>query len=110
MSEPLTNPAERVSGTRSYHADVQVMLKRAISDPQGRAVLATLRRLGHHNITDVRVGKHLELTLSGEHAEVEAQLGVLIAELLSNPVIEEAHYSLTEIPVTEIPVTEVSTK
>ncbi len=80
-----------------YKADVKVMLKRAILDPQGRAVAATLRRLGTENVQDVRIGKHIELTLSGEHAEVEAQLAELIEQILSNPVMEEAHYTLEEV-------------
>ena len=74
-----------------YRAEIKVMLKRAILDPQGRAVAATLRRLGTDNVHDVRIGKHLELTLSGERAAVEAQLAELIAQILSNPVMEEAH-------------------
>jgi len=91
-----------------YKAEVKVMLKRAILDPQGRAVETTLRRLGATNIEDVRIGKLIELTLSGERAAVEAQLEALITEVLSNPVMEEAHYTLTEA-VTEA-VTEENAK
>ncbi len=83
--------------TTIYKAEIRVMLKRAILDPQGRAVEATLRRLGTTNLADVRIGKHIELTLSGERAVVEAQLGVLLEQVLSNPVLEEATYTLTEL-------------
>lgn len=82
----------------TYKAEVKVLLKKAILDPQGRAVEATLRRLGTSNIADVRIGKHIEATLSGERAAVEAQLKTLIEQVLSNPVLEEATYTLTEIP------------
>lgn len=81
-----------------YKADIKVMLKRAILDPQGRAVEKALRRLGATNVADVRIGKHIELTLSGERAEVEAQLERLIAQVLGNPVMEHATYTLTENP------------
>ena len=84
----------------SYKAEIKVMLKRAILDPQGRAVAGTLRRLGTENVQDVRIGKHIELTLSGERAAVEAQLGELIEQIFSNPVMEEAHYTLTEVALT----------
>ena len=57
-----------------YRAIVDVMLRRAILDPQGRAVQATLARLGHTDVDDVRVGKRIELTLRGERADVEARL------------------------------------
>ncbi len=81
----------------TYKAEIKVMLKRAILDPQGRAVETTLRRLGTTNVADVRIGKHIELTLSGARAEVEAQLEMLIEQVLSNPVLEEVTYTLTEI-------------
>lgn len=80
-----------------YKAEIKVMLKRAILDPQGRAVETTLRRLGTSNVADVRIGKHMELVLSGERTEVETQLQDLIERVLSNPVMEEAHYTLTEL-------------
>ncbi len=80
-----------------YRAEIKVMLKRAILDPQGRAVETTLRRLGTTNLADVRIGKLIELTLSGERAAVEAQLGALLEQVLSNPVLEEATYTLTEL-------------
>ena len=89
-----------------YHAEIKVMLKRSILDPQGRAVETTLRRLGTGNVTDVRIGKHLTLTLTGERAEVETQLETLIEQVLSNPVMEEAHYTLTELTATELEAAE----
>ena len=47
-------------------------------DPQGRAVAKALRRLETQNVDDVRIGKHIELTLSGERAERQRQLGAVI--------------------------------
>lgn len=88
--------------TPEYKAEIKVMLKRAILDPQGRAVAGTLRRLGTENVRDVRIGKHIEVTLSGERAAVEAQLAELIGQILSNPVMEEAHYTLAEVTPEEL--------
>jgi phosphoribosylformylglycinamidine synthase PurS subunit len=66
---------------------VDVMLKREILDPQGQAVERALPSLGFAGVSDVRIGKHVELTVSdgdGEHAARQ------VAEaLLANPVIEE---------------------
>lgn len=81
-----------------YHAVVRVTIKRAILDPQGRAVEGTLRRLGHDNLSDVRVGKHIELTLSGERDEVERQLEQIATDVLSNPVMEEVSFTLEPVP------------
>ena len=80
-----------------YKAVVNVMIKRSILDPQGRAVEQTLKRLGHNNIEDLRVGKHIELVVTGERAEVEAQLEDISAKVLSNPVMEDVTFTLTEL-------------
>ena len=79
-----------------FDAVVSVMLKPAILDPQGRAVRATLERLGHDNIADLRVGKRIALTLEGERDAVEAQLREIADGLLANPVMEDYRISLTE--------------
>ena len=79
-----------------YRAEVYVTLKRAILDPQGRTVENTLRRLGHGNLGDLRVGKYIELTLSGEREAVEAQLREVATKVLSNPVMEEVRFTLSE--------------
>jgi phosphoribosylformylglycinamidine synthase PurS subunit len=80
----------------TYRAEVRVMVRRAILDPQGRAVEGTLRRLGF-DVGDVRIGKHIELVLSGEREEVEKKLQEMVTRILSNPVMEEASYSLEEV-------------
>ena len=82
---------------RAFDAVVFVMLRRAILDPQGRAVQATLARLGHDNVSDLRVGKRIELRLCGERAAVEAQLERIATSVLSNPVMEEVRTELVEV-------------
>ena len=81
-----------------FRAVVHVMLRRAILDPQGRAVEGTLHRLGHVNVTDLRVGKRIELTLAGERTDVEAQLRSIAERVLSNPVMEDVELELHELP------------
>ncbi len=80
----------------TFDAEVSVMLKPAILDPQGRAVQATLERLGHGNLHDLRVGKRITLTLEGERSDVEAQLREIADTILSNPVMEDVEVELTE--------------
>ena len=80
----------------TFHADVFVMLKPAILDPQGRAVQGTLERLGHDNIHDLRIGKRITLTLEGERSEVEAQLREIADTILSNPVMEDVEVTLRD--------------
>jgi phosphoribosylformylglycinamidine synthase subunit PurS len=66
---------------------VDVMLKREILDPQGQAVERALPALGFSGVSDVRVGKHVELTVPDGDAEAAA--GAMAEALLANPVIEE---------------------
>ena len=65
------------------------MPKPEILDPQGKAVLGALPRLGFAGVTDVRQGKRFELEIEGEVTpDVLAEVEKMAETLLSNPVIE----------------------
>ena len=49
----------------TYLAKIYVTLKPAVSDPAGQTVLAALRRMGHEDAEDARIGKYLELKVNG---------------------------------------------
>ena len=69
---------------------VDVMPKPEILDPQGKAVLGALPRLGFDGVTEVRQGKRFELEVEGELTQERlAQLHGIAEKLLSNPVIED---------------------
>ncbi len=69
---------------------VDVMPKSEILDPQGKAVLGALPRLGFAGVLDVRQGKRFEVEIEGaESAESLAEVQQMAQTLLSNPVIED---------------------
>ncbi|SKA89454.1 phosphoribosylformylglycinamidine synthase [Agreia bicolorata] len=69
---------------------VEVMPKAELLDPQGKAVLGALTRLGQSQFSSVRVGKRFELTVEGEVTDaVLAEVKTLADEMLSNSVIED---------------------
>ena len=69
---------------------VDVMPKPEILDPQGKAVLGALPRLGFEGVTDVRQGKRFELEIEGELTDERlAEVEKMAETLLSNPVIED---------------------
>jgi phosphoribosylformylglycinamidine synthase len=69
---------------------VDVKLKPEILDPQGRAVLGALGRLGLSGVADVRQGKQFVLNIEGDVDDAKlAQIHEIAATLLSNPVIED---------------------
>lgn len=67
---------------------IDVLLKHEILDPQGRAVERALPGLGYEGVTDVRVGKHLELDVDAAEDQLAATVEKLCADFLTNPVIE----------------------
>jgi phosphoribosylformylglycinamidine synthase PurS subunit len=70
--------------------EVLVRLKPGLLDPQGKAVEGVLPALGWTNVSDVRVGKHVELVVEASDEDAaRAQVEDLSTRLLSNPVIEE---------------------
>jgi phosphoribosylformylglycinamidine synthase subunit PurS len=70
--------------------EVLVRLKPGLLDPQGKAVEGALPALGWTNVSDVRVGKHVELVVEAESEDAaRAQVEEMSTRLLSNPVIEE---------------------
>ena len=72
------------------HVVVDVKLKPEILDPQGRAVLGALGRLGLSGVADVRQGKQFVLSIDGDVDDAKlAQVHEIAATLLSNPVIED---------------------
>lgn len=66
--------------------EVDVVIKPEILDPQGKAILGALVRLGHPGITSVRQGKHFDLEVDDNVTDDE--LETIAATLLANPVIE----------------------
>ena len=70
-------------------ARVYITLKEGILDPQGKTVLRALKNLGYDEVEDLRVGKYMELELSGDdRAKLESRLGEMSEKLLANPIIE----------------------
>jgi phosphoribosylformylglycinamidine synthase subunit PurS len=78
-----------------YRFEVVVMLKPGLADPQGKAIEDALPAMGWTGVGDVRVGRHVELTVDADsEAEARSRAEEIAARLLSNPVIEE-HRILT---------------
>lgn len=66
------------------HARIFIRPKAGILDPQGEAVAQALPALGFDGVTDIRVGKIIEL-----ETEKPAELEQIVQQLLANPTIED---------------------
>ena len=68
---------------------VNVTPKPGILDPQGRAVEGSLGHLGIDGVTEVRVGRRVELTVdAADEPAARAIVERLASDLLANPLIE----------------------
>lgn len=72
-----------------FLATVLVSLKPGLLDPQGKAVEGSLPAMGWTNVSNVRIGKYVELEVEApDEAAATAQVREMADRLLSNPVIE----------------------
>ena len=84
------------AGSMEIRYAVNVRPKPGILDPQGRAVESSLGHLGIAGVTDVRVGRRVEVTVTAaDAAGCRAIVERLAEELLSNPLIEA--YDIEEL-------------
>ncbi len=72
-------------------AKVLIRPKEGILDPQGKAVERALPALGFEGVSDVRVGRLVEL-----ETDDPAKLDSLCEKLLANPLIEDFEVQLED--------------
>jgi phosphoribosylformylglycinamidine synthase len=78
-----------VTAVPAFLVAAEIHLKPGALDPQGQAVGAGLRALGHTEVEDVRVGKHVRLRVRAADADAARAAGErMCRQLLANPVLE----------------------
>ncbi len=77
-------------------ARVYVTLKRGVLDPQGSAVNRALHAMGYGEVSDVRLGKFIEVTIDETlpAADERRRLEEMCKKLLANTVIEDYRIEL----------------
>ncbi len=79
-----------------YRAEITVMPLKALLDPQGKAITASMKNLDLPEITNVRVGKHITLEVDAEDREQAWQkVETACKKLLANPIME--YYTFTMV-------------
>lgn len=77
-----------------FEVEINVMPLKDLLDPQGKAVLGGLANLGINEVKDVRVGKHITLSVEANSAEeAKAIAENATKQLLANQVME--HFEIT---------------
>lgn len=78
-------------------ARVYVTPKKAILDPQGKAIAHSLHTLNYAEVADVRMGKYLEVRLQGlSRPQAEQRIDEMCRRLLANLVIEDFRFEIIE--------------
>ena len=78
-------------------AKIYVTPKKAILDPQGKAITNSLHALHYDEVADVRMGKYLELHLKGlSRSQAEQRIEEMCRRLLANLIIEDFRFEIIE--------------
>ena len=71
-----------------YLAEINIMPQKALLDPQGKAVTSSMHNIGFQTVSNVRIGKHINLEIEGNSKkEVEKKVREACEKILSNPII-----------------------
>ena len=86
-----------------FKAKVVIKRRPSILDPQGKAVEKGAEHLGIKNIRDTRIGKYIEFTVdTNDKTAAEKEVNDYCTKLLSNPIMEDFEFTLTEFKASEI--------
>ncbi|MEK4198324.1 phosphoribosylformylglycinamidine synthase subunit PurS [Cytobacillus sp. FSL K6-0265] len=79
-----------------YKVKVFVTLRESVLDPQGNAVKHSLHSMNYNEVSDVRIGKYLELSIEKSERPVEEVVKEMCERLLANIVIEDYRFEIEE--------------
>ncbi|MCM3693337.1 phosphoribosylformylglycinamidine synthase subunit PurS [Neobacillus niacini] len=79
-----------------FKVKVYVTLRESVLDPQGKAVTHSLHSLNFPEVSDVRIGKYMELTVEKSERNLDEVINEICSKLLANPVIEDYRYEVEE--------------
>lgn len=80
-----------------FKATVLIKRRPSILDPQGVAVEKGAKHLGISNIKNTRIGKLIEFDVDvKDHAAAEKEVNIYCSKLLSNPIMEDFEFTLSE--------------
>ena len=81
-----------------FQAEIDVMPKKEILDPQGKAVTGSMKNLGLAEIHNVRIGKHISLEIEADSAEKDHdKVEQACKSLLANLIMESYSFTLKQV-------------
>jgi phosphoribosylformylglycinamidine synthase PurS subunit len=78
-----------------FQAEIDVMPKKEILDPQGKAVTGSMKNLGLPEIQNVRIGKHISFEVEAENEEAaRTKTEQACKSLLANLIMESYTFTV----------------
>ena len=78
-----------------FKVEIDVMPLKNLLDPQGKAVTASMKNLGMPEIENVRIGKHISLSVEAEdEAKAKVKVDEACKKLLANEIMESYEFEL----------------
>ena len=83
---------------KKYLAKIIIMPHKELLDPQGKTVAKIIGHLDIQGIQDVRIGKHIEMSLLAENEESAQQtVDLSCRKLLTNLITETYSFQIQEL-------------
>lgn len=80
-----------------FIAEIDVMPLKELLDPQGKTVVKNMKNVNITGVEDVRIGKHIRMTLDAESAEAaNEKVDLACKKLLSNVIMESYTFTIKE--------------
>lgn len=80
-----------------FTAEIDIMPRPELLDPQGKAVMLGLEHLGLNQVADVRIGKHITLNLEAETEQAaQEKVDQACKKLLANLIMESYSFRLIQ--------------
>ena len=79
-----------------FFAEIDVMPRRELLDPQGKTVANNMKNLNISGVEDVRIGKHIRLVVAADsEAAAREKVESACQNLLTNPIMENYAFEMT---------------
>ncbi len=80
----------------NYTAEIDIMPLKELLDPQGKTVANNMKNIEVDGVEDVRIGKHIRMTLQADSEEnAREKVETACKKLLANTIMESYQYTIT---------------
>ncbi len=81
-----------------FIAEIDIMPHKELLDPQGKTVAKNLKHINIHDVADVRIGKHVSMTVEADsEAEASDKVKNACEKLLANLIMETYTFSIQAV-------------